>query len=199
MENEIKQDLLLGADEYSETENALPNETSQDSAQADEGCFGKPEKYDYSEVELPKDYYYNNELLEEFNELAAKYNLSQKSANELMSMAVKMTKLAGLNFDSEIERQRKQQIQEYKNALINDRNIGGRFFDKTMQTANMAYKSFAGDDVQTLLKQTGLNCHPGIVKMFYEIGKQMSDDNFFGISSPAVKQESREDILFPTM
>lgn len=199
MENDVKQEFLLGEtvnDLNSQNENAAPLQPSE---AADEGYFGKPERYDYSQVELPEKYSYNNEMLEEFNGLAAKYNLSQKSANELMGMAVKMARLAGENFNNEIERQKNQRILEYKNALINDKDIGGINFNKTLNAANAAYKCFADADVQALLQETGLNCHPKIVKMFYEIGKHISNDNFFGIASPAVKKENREDILFPTM
>ncbi len=199
MEQDINENLLLGNGAFDN----LPAETEENTSNSDvpdeEGYFGKPEVYDYSGIELPENYYYNNDLLTEFNELAAKYNLSQKSANELMTMAVKMTKIAAANLDSEIENRKRQQIDDFKKALINDSQIGGIYFDKTMQTANMAYRCFADEDVQALLQQTGLNCHPKIVKMFYEIGKLMRNDDFLGISSPYVKKESREDILFPTM
>lgn len=38
--------------------------------QQEESCYGKPEKYDYSEVELPENYYYDEEMLNEFNEFS---------------------------------------------------------------------------------------------------------------------------------
>jgi len=53
--------------------------------------------------------------------------------------------------------------------------------------------------VQKLLNETGLNCHPKFVKMFYNIGKRMQNDSVYGTNSPAILKESREDILFPTM
>ena len=62
-------------------------------------------------------------------------------------------------------------VEEYKQSLLNDRELGGNAFEKTMKTANFAYTHFADGDVQNLLAQTGLNCHPKVVKMFYSIGK----------------------------
>ena len=167
--------------------------------QQEESCYGKPEKYDYSEVVLPENYYYDEEMLNEFNELAGKYNLSQKSANELMSMAVRLTKLTGENYSKTIADKQRQQIEEYKHNLINDREIGGSAFERTMKTANIAYRQFADEEVQTLLSQTGLNCHPKVVKMFYNIGKLMQNDSIRGNGAGAVHKENREDILFPTM
>lgn len=165
----------------------------------DEGFFGKPNVYDYSDVELPENYCYDEELLNEFNELAGKYNLSQKGANELMSMAVKLTKLMGNNYSETMAEQKRQKIEEYKHNLIVDREIGGAKFEKTMQTANIAYSHFADDEVQALLSETGLNCHPKVVKMFYNIGRRMQNDAIYGVNIASAPKENREDILFPTM
>ena len=185
---------------YGLGENALAPEKAFDAdVQEDSGYFGKPEFYDYTSIELPENYCYDEELLNEFNELAGKYNLSQKGANELMSMAVKLTKLMGDNYSQAAAEQQRQQIEEYKHNLINDRQIGGCNFERTMKTANLAYTQFADSDVQKLLSNTGLNCHPKIVKMFYDIGKRMQNDSIYGVSIAATPKESREDILFPTM
>ncbi|MBQ3640725.1 hypothetical protein II906_02175 [bacterium] len=182
-------------------ENAFASETQADAASEEDnsGYFGKPEVYDYTSVELPENYCYDENLLNEFNELAGKYNLSQKGANELMSMAVKLTKLMGDNYSQAAAEQQRQQIEEYKRNLINDRQIGGCNFERTMNTANIAYRQFADADVQKLLSDTGLNCHPKIVKMFYDIGKRMQNDSIYGVSIAAAPKENREDILFPTM
>lgn len=179
-------------------ENAL-NKNVEVEALQEESCYGKPEKYDYAGVELPENYCYDENLLNEFNDLAGKYNLSQKSANELMSMAVKLTKLAGNNYSKTMAEQQRQQIENYKQNLITDREIGGAKFEKTMRTANIAYTQFADCEVQNLLANSGLNCHPKIVKMFYEIGKRMQNDSIYGVNIAVTPKENREDILFPTM
>ena len=165
----------------------------------EESCYGKPERYDYSGVQLPENYCYNEELLNEFNQLAGKYNLSQKSANELMSMAVKLTQLTGKNYSDAMAEQQRQKTEDYKHSLINDREIGGCNFERTMRTANIAYTQFADADVQALLSNSGLNCHPKIVKMFYDIGRRMQNDSVYGVNIAAAPKENREDILFPTM
>lgn len=193
-DNEMLRPAALGENGFerqSETMN-LPQ-------QEEENYFGKPDRYDYSLVELPENYCYNEELLNEFNELAGKYNLSQKSANELMSVAVKLTKLMNDNYSKTMAEQNREKINNYKHLLNVDNEIGGANLARTMNTANMAYSEFANTDVQKLLTETGLNCHPQIVKMFYNIGKRMQNDSVLGINSGAVLKENREDILFPTM
>ena len=89
----------LGESAYEAPKQALPQE--EDNAI----YFGRPEYYDYSDIELPENYDYDQDLLNEFNELAAKYNLSQKGANELMSMAVRLTKLTGDNLSQAMAEQ----------------------------------------------------------------------------------------------
>lgn len=187
-----KQNVGLGVNTYEPKQSA-------DVAVDESGYFGKPEKYDYSSVQLPENCYYDEQLLNEFNELAGKYNLSQKSANELMSIAVKLTQLTGSNFSKTMAEQQRQKINEFRHALMTDREIGGANYAKTMRTANIAYTQFADEEVQGLLQETGLNCHPKVVKMFYNIGKQMQNDKIYEAIAPAVQKESREDILFPTM
>lgn len=180
-------------------ENAYVQKTEIVVTTEDDGYFGKPEKYDYSLVELPENYCYDEALLGEFNDLAGKYNLSQKGANELMSMAVKLTKLMSSNYSTALAEQHKQKIDNYRQMLVTDSEIGGINLPKAMQAANIAYSEFANDDVQKLLAESGLNCHPQVVKMFYNIGKKMQNDTFHGINAAAVVKENREDILFPTM
>lgn len=165
----------------------------------EESYFGRPERYDYSGVLLPDNYCYDETLLNEFNELAGKYNLSQKSANELMSMAVKLTQLTGDNYFKTMAEQQRQKTEDYKHNLINDRQLGGANFERTMRTANIAYTQFADEEVQNLLAETGLNCHPKVVKMFYDIGRRMQNDSIYGVNIAAPPKENREDILFPTM
>ena len=191
-ENLQMQNVALG-------QNVLEKPVEPISQSEEEGYFGKPEFYDYSQVQLPENYYYDKNLLDEFNELAGKYNLSQKSANELMSMAVKLTQLMSSKYSEALTEQNRQKISGYRQMLTSDREIGGVNLDKTMRTANIAYTQFADDEVQSLLSETGLNCHPKIVKMFYNIGQKMQNDSFHIMNHAVVPKESREDILFPTM
>ena len=92
--NPINQHAILGENPYSQPEQSE-----------------KPEKYDYSQVQLPENYCYNEELLNEFNTLAAKYDLSQNSANELMSLAVKLTQLMGNNYSETLAQQNRQKVE----------------------------------------------------------------------------------------
>ncbi len=165
----------------------------------DEGYFGRPEVYDYKDVEMGSDFEYDENLLKDFNDLAAKYNLSQKGANELMTMAVRLTKQTQDNIAKAISETTRSQIEDYKKMLENDKEIGGKNLDYSLKVANIAYEKFAPEEVQTLLARSGLNYHPDIVKMFISIGKQMKNDEIRPSSMAQPFKEAREDILFPSM
>ena len=194
-ETKENQTLGLGVNAFEPQKDSQTAEGLDDN----EVLFGKPEYYDYSAVKLPENYCYDENLLNEFNELAAKYNLSQKGADNLMSLAVKLTQLNGDTFSKTMAEQQRQKINEYKNALMTDREMGGANYSKTLSAANTAYTRFADSEVRKILQESGLNCHPKIIKMFYEIGKQMQNDKVYGMGSAVLPKENREDILFPTM
>ena len=195
-EEQEQKNLGLGVNAFAPEETTVQETGGEET---DGGYFGKPEFYDYSEVELPENYGYDETLLNEFNELAGRYNLSQKGANELMSMAVKLAQLTGDNYSKTMAEQQRQQTENYRNALLTDKEIGGAKLNKSIAAANIAYSHFVDPETQILFQQAGLNCHPAIVKMFCKIGKQMQNDSVLGANISLPQKESREDILFPTM
>lgn len=184
-----------------EEEQTIPQEEQPQEAEQpkDEGYFGRPEVYDYKDVELGADMEYDENLLKDFNELAAKYDLSQKGANELMTMAVRLTKQMRDNYAKALSDTTQSQIQEYKKMLQSDKEIGGQNLENSLRVANIAYEKFTDDELQTLLAKSGLNYHPKIVKMFLEIGRQMDSDKIRPSAFAQPIREAREDILFPSM
>ncbi len=196
-EEQEQKNYSLGVNAFAPEQSVTSIEETQSDNDTD--YFGKPEFYDYSSFQLPDNYGYDEALLNEFNELAAKYNLSQKGADKIMSMAVKLSQLTGDNYHKTMAEQQRLQTENYRNALVSDREIGGANLNKTMAVANLAYSRFVDPDTQILLQQAGLNCHPGIVKMFWKIGRQMQNDSVLGANISVPQKENREDILFPTM
>ena len=183
-----------------EEEQIIPQENQpQVEKPNDEGYFGRPENYDYKDIELGADMEYDENLLKDFNELAAKYDLSQKGANELMTLAVKLTKQTQDNLAKAFSNTTQCQIEEYKKMLESDKEIGGKNLDYSLKVANLAYEKFADDEVKTLLSRSGLNYHPQIVKMFLNIGRQMESDKIRPSEFAQPFREAREDILFPSM
>jgi len=160
--------------------------------------FGKPEAYEYTDL-MPEGMKLNQEVTEKFNTVAEKLNLSQKATSELMALAVELTQQNQAIFKNAYAQANEAGRQQYEEALVNDKEIGGAKLDETIQTANLAYEKFLDADGQNLLKETGLNAHPSIVKMFHTLGKLIKDDSVFQEGSPSGGEQSREQILYPEL
>ena len=178
------------------SKDADDNASEEEDENADDAkkeLFGKPEKYEY---EMPEGYSLNEELTSEFNEIAGKYDMSQKGANELMALAVKLTQQTQTKIEDAYAQAHEARKSEYQKALVNDKEIGGAKLDENLKVANLAYVKFAPQEVQDILLETGLNAHPQIVKMFVSIGKQIQHDTIHDGNSPSGEQRSAADILY---
>lgn len=53
----------------------------------------------------------------------------------------------------------------------------GNKYDEYVGTANRAFNQFVDSDTQQYLAETGMSNHPGVVKMFNQIGRRMMEDS----------------------
>jgi hypothetical protein len=162
--------------------------------------FGKPETYDYKDVKLPDNMQLDEAMTGKFNEYAAKLNLSQKGANDLMAMAVDLTEQTQKKTVEAIGKLQEAKIEGYKQLLNSDKEVGGANLKESIATANVAYDAFFKDeDLRVLLAEGGLNVHPKFIKALKAIGSQMKNDTIHTSGNPTETPKSREDILYPTM
>lgn len=174
------------------------NETNEEAVNTE--FFGKPEAYDYKDVKLPEGMKLNEELTKEFNTYAGRLNLSQKGADDLMAMAVKLTESTSKKTLEALAKQQEAQKEGYKQLLNTDREIGGAKLKESLATANVAYDAFFGDEeLRDMIGQTGLNVHPKFIKALKAIGVQMKNDTIHTSNNPGADKRSREDILYPSM
>ena len=162
--------------------------------------FGKPEFYDYHEIELPEGMILDEERTNQFSDYAKKLNLSQKGANNIVKMAVELTeqtKQQALESFLDIQ---KGKIEGYKNALIYDEEIGGQKLNSAIETANIAYDGFFGDEeLRSLIVQSGLSVHPKFIKALKAIGENMKEDSIHSSFNSNTRPRNIEDILYPSM
>ena len=167
---------------------------------SNEDIYGSPESFDYSEVQLPENMELDKELIEEFNPIAKKFNLSNKSANELMNLAVKLTQKNTAKFANEFAAQLQDaESKSYMQLLNTDKELNAysaEEYDQYLKTANLGLKSFATDGFKNLLKQKGLTNHPEFIKTFHAIGKFCQNDSLPDVKNPVGEKRSAADILY---
>lgn len=188
-------------------DNDNPDNTGNDGGQnegagnnSDGDVYGSPESFDYSEVQLPENMELDKELIEEFNPIAKKFNLSNKSANELMSLAVKLTQKNTAKFADEFAAQLQDaESKSYLQLLNTDKELNAyseEEYDQYINTANLGIKSVATDGFKNLLKQKGLTNHPEFIKTFHAIGKLCKNDSLPDVKNPVGSKRNAADILY---
>lgn len=183
-------------------EGTAADDNNQD-AGADDGqneIYGSPENFDYSAVELPENMELDSDLVNEFNPIAKKLNLSNKSANELMSLAVKLTQKNTAKLADEFAAQLQDaESKSYLQMLNTDKELNAfsaEEYDQYINTANLGIKSVATDGFKNLLKQKGLTNHPEFIKTFHAIGKLCQSDKLPDVKNPVGSNRSAADILY---
>lgn len=156
-----------------------------DEADADKGAdvLGAPEgDYSTDGIETPEGVTLAAETMAELGNVCRELNLSQKAFSDIVA---KMTPV--------LERQRVADVARvravFDEKLRADPEIGGANLKATMNAANKAYARFVDQETAALLKASGLNHHPGIIRMFKAINDQISDDAVVRGSRPSGKPD----------
>lgn len=162
--------------------------------------YGSPESYDYSEVQLPENMTLDEEMLEKFNPIAKELNLSNKSANRLMNLAVELTQKNSAKFVEEITAQiQDAESKQYMQMLNTDEELNAysdEEYSQYLSTANLGIKSVATQGFKDLLKAKGLTNHPEFIKTFHAIGKLCKNDSLPDVKNPVGSTQSAADILY---
>ncbi len=156
-----------------------------DEADADKGAdvLGAPDgDYSTDGIETPEGVTLAPETMAELGNVCRELNLSQKAFTDIVA---KMTPV--------LERQRAADVARvravFDEKLRADPEIGGANLKATMNAANKAYARFVDQETAALLKASGLNHHPGIIRMFKDINDQISDDAVVRGSRPSGKPD----------
>lgn len=139
-----------------------------------------PEKYaDFKDADgktIPAD------SLGEFTSVAKELGLSQAKAQKLVST---MKPAVQKYMDTSTEKFGKEWAAEAKA----DKEYGGDNFAANMGIAAAAYRQFATPALRQMLEATRLGNHPEVIRMFYRIGKAMSQDTgVAGSGAPSPKR-----------
>ena len=162
--------------------------------------FGCPEIYDYKGIELPEGMILDEAKTSQFSDYAKKLNLSQKGADNIVKMAVELTQATKEQAIGAFQAMQEEKIENYRNALINDYEIGGYKLNSAIETANIAYDGFFNDEeLRHLIVQSGLSVHPKFIKALKAIGENMKEDSIHSSFNPNPRQRRIEEILYPSM
>ena len=185
------------ADEEKPTEN---NEQAQDELNE---LVGAPENYTNDNIKLSENMSLDETMLGEFTDFAKKVNMSQKAYDKSVTYGVKLVEQAQKHFIEAMQKQQEQQVLSYQKAAFADKEIGGENYMPSLTTAKLAYRQFVSPELDAVLKQTGLEYHKDLIKMFKAVGETMQNDTLKGGKNPqgntGNKAEEIADRMFQSM
>lgn len=163
---------MVGADKV-----ALPGKDA-DEATVNEfhtklGRPAKGEDYQFPVPEKDASFQHDPKMIEGFRGVAFKAGLSNKQVAEIMGWYNEQGQ-------GQMDQIGVDASQFLASSIATLQKEWGNSFETRSTLADTALHEFGGDEVIAILKQTGLNNHPAIVKMFADLGETMAEDSLPG-------------------
>lgn len=176
--------LLDGAGNQGDTPPPENQEGDQDKQKTDAESE-VPEKYDFKP---PEGMEFDEETINLYAEAAKEAGLSQEKADIILG------KIAPHLAQQQIKAVEKASS-EWEAASRADPEFGGDKLNENLSVAAKAIEQFATPELKTLLNESRLGNNPEVIRLFYRVGKAISEDGF--VSATGAPQTSDARALFP--
>ena len=130
-------------------------------------------------------------LVDSYTELAKKYGLNQENATSLLKDA------AGIMNKMDVETVTKQR-NAWAEESRNDKEFGGAALDANLAIAKKAVDAYGTPEIKEFLETTGLGNHPEVIRLFYRVGKTLTEDGVAKGTQNVVERDPAK-TLFPNM
>lgn len=132
--------------------------------------LGAPEGgYNQDGVDVPEGMELDDETCEALAGVCKDLGLSQKS------FATIINKVGPV-----LQAQDNKAIDEFRNNNLKqfaaDKELGGAKAKESIRLATTAYEKYCSPALRELFRETGLNTHPDMIKMFYGLAQAISED-----------------------
>ena len=149
-----------------------------------------PEKYD---LKLKEGSNISAKHLEKISAFAKAKGLSNEDAQALVDRDQE-------NF-SEFTSAQMAEVQKEKDKWLPeaqaDTEIGGENFSKNVELAKRVLDKVGSDGLRKFLNDTGFGNHPEVVRVFYRLGKMMTEDQLvISGQPPAAEKKSPEQVMY---
>ncbi len=181
-----EEETILGEAAEDATEQA---ETDQPEEEQSEEKPGAPEEY--ADFTLPEGMEIDPDLIAEFKAEAKRLNLSQEDAQKLVDIQAKLAEKQG----KAILEQHQKTIAEWAEQVKTEL---GADYKKELAFAAKAINKFGTPELREFFNATGIGNHPELVKVFINIGKQISEDAFVEGKTKAAPKSAAEIIYGDT-
>lgn len=143
------------------------------------------------ELKLSENSYLEEASIEQAVEFAKEHNLDPKVAQELLNRQEEMLSQFVQNEISI----RDKELQEWRNQVVNDPDLGGEKLQTTSENARRVVEKYGTPEFIEILKDTGYGDNPEVVRFLSKIGSLMSDDSLI-VGPPPSQVKSPEEIMY---
>lgn len=147
-----------------------------------------PEKYE--PFKLGEDVMLDPETVEAYAQTAKELGLSQEQAQKVLDSV-------SPSIQSKLRAELIASSKKWREQSQKDPEIGGADFQAKMSVAVGAYQKVASPELHELLKCSGLGNHPEVIRMFYRVGKMISQDHGVSGSGPREAERKRYSSWYP--
>lgn len=149
-----------------------------------------PEKY---ELKVPEGY--EQADVEKFSEAAKQLGLTNDQAQTLLEQQAQQK----ADFTEAAQNQFKAMTEQWVEDAKKDAEYGGENFERALQYAESALDKFATPEFKQALNESGYGSHPEMVRIFYRVGKSLSEDKPVGGEQNQGGEQDRAKIFYPNM
>lgn len=161
---------------------------------ADNAATGAPETYE--DFTMPEGVELDKEVVDQFVPIAKELGLSQEQAQKLVDLQTSLSKSS-----EEARSQNWANLQKtWVDSAKSDQEYGGQQFEANMAVARQALDKWGTPELKAMMDATGAGNHPEMLRFFYRVGKEMSEDKVVTGGNP--KGDGPRDVarlLFPSM
>lgn len=161
---------------------AAADATNPGDASASEASAAKPEDAakpegapeQYADFVAPEGVTLDAELSGDLKAAAKELGLSQANAQKLADLGVKLSQKQAAAQAEALATART----EWASASQTDKEFGGDKLTENLAVAKKSLETFATPELRQMLNESGLGNHPEVVRLFYRVGKAISQDGF---------------------
>lgn len=150
---------------------------------------GAPEKYEFA---TPEGMQFDDAVVGAFGEVAKDLNLSQEAAQKILDKVGPV-----------MAAQQNEALQaastEWAEASKTDKEFGGDKLNENLAVAKKAMDQFASPELRALLNESALGNNPEVIRMFYRVGKAISEDGFVVGGNAKNSEQTTAQRLYPNM
>lgn len=150
---------------------------------------GAPEKYEFA---TPEGMQFDDAVVGAFGEVAKDLNLSQEAAQKILDKV-------GPVMAAQQNEALQAASNEWAEASKTDKEFGGDKLNENLAVAKKAMDQFASPELRTLLNESALGNNPEVIRMFYRVGKAISEDGFVVGGNAKNSEQTTAQRLYPNM